>query len=47
MEKSYILDNQTGTRGKLSTYNKSLSTIDLFHYKIYAYMLSFIIKLLL
>ena len=46
MEKSSILDNQTGTRGKLSNYEKSLTTFDLFHYKIVIYMVSFLVRIL-
>ena len=46
MEKNSILENQTGSRGRLSDYNKSITTFELFHYKIVLYTLSFIIRIL-
>ena len=45
MSKNSILENQSGTRGKLSAYNKGITTFDLFHYKIIAYMISFIVRI--
>ena len=46
MGKMSIINNATGTRGKLDKYKKSLSTFDLFHYKIFLYMASFIVRIL-
>ena len=46
MSRSSILDNQAGSRGKLSAYNKSITTLDLFHYKIAIYILSFLLRIL-
>ena len=46
MSKNSILENQTGTRARLSDYEKSLTTFDLFHYKIILYMVSFMIRIL-
>ena len=40
-----ILRNRMGSRGKLTLYRKSLTTVDIFHYKILLYMLSFIIRI--
>ena len=41
-----ILENQRNTSGRLTDYNKSLTTFELFHYKIILYMLSFILRIL-
>ena len=46
MSKSSILKNQTGSRGRLSDYNKSITTFELFHYKIVIYMISFVLRIL-
>ena len=46
MSKSSILDNQTGTRGKLSAYEKPITTFDIFHYKIALYMISFLVRII-
>ena len=45
MSKDSIILNQTGLKGRLSTYNKSITTFELFHYKIILYMLSFLLKI--
>ena len=45
MSKNSILENQTGSRGRLTDYNKSLTTFELFHYKIILYMVSFILRI--
>ena len=45
MSQSSILKNETGTKGKLSFYEKSVTTFDLFHYKIVLYMISFLVRI--
>ena len=45
MDKSSILKNESGSKGKLSFYNLPITTLDNFHYKIALYMFSFLLRI--
>ena len=45
LEKNKILNNTSSSRGKLTLYNKGVSTIDTFHYKTILYLISFLVRL--
>ena len=44
-EKDLIVKNEVSTRRKINFYNKGISTVDSFHYKIILYFVSYLVRL--